>query len=164
MPTYQKNGNQNSFSTLNAHFFGSPHLNSAHGACTLATLPPGNLKPIFHENEKELDRQCRCDRSGRIPHGFHTKRPFRTAHPAAPRSTHQRTNAHEIEESSTVGRSPCRSAIWVLRDRLCVFLRIHRVFLRLLIWLETQVFAPLNAVLRGIRVESDRILSRIGRV
>lgn len=46
-----------------------------------------------------------------VPHGFHTKRPFRTAHPAAPRSPHQRTNAHEIAESSKVGRSPCRSAI-----------------------------------------------------
>ena len=64
----------------------------------------------------------------------------------------------------TEGSNPSLSAIWLITNRLCVFLRIHRVFLRLLIWLETQVFAPLNAVLRGIRVESDRILSRIERV
>lgn len=47
----------------------------------------------------------------RIPHGFHTNRPFRTAHPAAPRSTHQRTDTHTYEENRTIGRVPCRSAI-----------------------------------------------------
>ena len=37
-------------------------------------------------------------------------------------------------------------------------------FLRLFIWLETQVCAPFTAILRGIRVESDAFLSRIWRV
>ena len=46
----------------------------------------------------------------RIPHAFHTNRPFRTAHPATPWSTHQRANAHEYKQYSTVKRSPYPSA------------------------------------------------------
>ena len=40
-------------------------------------------------------------------------------------------------------------------------MRNHRGFLRDMIWLETQGFAGLTAILRGIRVESDAFLSRI---
>ena len=34
-------------------------------------------------------------------------------------------------------------------------------FLRLFVWLKTEVCAPFTAILRGIRVESDAFLSRI---
>ena len=47
----------------------------------------------------------------RIPHVFHTKRPFKTAHPASPRSNHQRTDAYEYEEKRSVSRFPTPSAI-----------------------------------------------------
>ena len=34
-------------------------------------------------------------------------------------------------------------------------------FLRVFVWLETQVYAPFTAILRGIRVDSGTFLSRI---
>lgn len=67
---------------------------------------PGFELRSYREKSTRSPRQ-----NPRIPHGFHTKCRFRTAHPASPRSNHQRTDARESAARSTFGRFPCRSAI-----------------------------------------------------
>ena len=64
----------------------------------------------------------------------------------------------------TVGSNPTLSAIVLITNRLCVIMRIHGDLCVSGFLLEMQGFAPLNGILRGIRMESNAFLSRIWRV
>ena len=125
-------------------------------------VPAANPQiPSCTKNDLDRWRQCGRDVSdGGIPHGFHTNDRVKLHHPAQPRKTRDAKNAmkprNEAECAGGEPSPPSGPAGPIVRQSVYSW-----GFLRLIIWLETQVCAPFTAILRRIRVESEAFLSRI---